>query len=732
MTAGVLDGIHVIDCAEGLAGSVAALMLAEVGAEVVKVEPPGGNALRGTARFAAWNRSKKSIALDIAESDRSTFDGLLAKADILIHDWPSEAAEEAGLDTSSLARRAPHLITSWIRGLPDGMAEGPLPTDDDLVTAAMGVMSEQAALFRDGPTYLRFPLGSWCAAWLAVTGIAARLFCLRKGGAAGAVDTSLLQGAFVPLMMLWRTASTPTETFDARIAKTNLPSIFECGDGVWLHIMANADDTPLMKRCLEEMGPAAVAKANAGYPPHHRYHNWGANVAAFRSHSSAVWLEALWASDIPAQRVGTMGELYGDAQALANGYVVEVDDPDLGRVRQPGPPITITPPARIRGPSPRLDADRDEVLRGSMPVRRVVSGTAKPLLNGITVVDFGNYAAGPLATMLLADLGATVIKVEAITGDPMRSNESAFLACQRGKRSLALDLRNPDAKQIVSRLVERADIVHHNMRMPAATRLGLDYDRLRAIKPDLIYGHVSAYGPQGERRDWPGYDQLFQASTGWEKASAGEGNPPTWLRFGMMDHLCATASAYTLILALIRRQMTGEGSAVAASLLGTSIMTMSEVAMRADGSLTAGALPLNSDQSGVSPGRRIVRCRDGWIAVVGEDAAVEGVADESCETALAMLNARPSVRAVRARDDASRAFLNDEVNNTLGLVARYRHPVYGDLRHPGAFWTMSDVALRLDRAPPTIGQHSIELLDELGFSTEEIETFIAQKLVRAA
>jgi crotonobetainyl-CoA:carnitine CoA-transferase CaiB-like acyl-CoA transferase len=336
--------------------------------------------------------------------------------------------------------------------------------------------------------------------------------------------------------------------------------------------------------------------------------------------------------------------------------------------------------------------------------------------------------------MLLADLGATVIKVEALTGDPMRANESAFLACQRGKRSLALDLRNPDSRLIVARLVERADIVHHNMRLPAAARLGLDYDTLRGVKPDLIYGHVSAYGPKGERRDWPGYDQLFQSSTGWERESAGAGNPPTWLRFGMMDHLCAMGSAYALLLALIRRQATGEGSFVASSLLGASLMTMSEIVMRADGSLTPFHRPLNRDQTGVSPGRRILRCRDGWIALVGPDEnakEIEQLAGESCDAAISALKAR-GFQAVRAREDFSQPFLTDPANLALGLVARYTNPTYGELRHPGAFWSLTDAPLKLERAPPVIGQHSEEVLGEFGFSAAEIDGFLTTRLVRAA
>ena len=722
MTVSPIADLRVIDCASGLAGSVAALMLAEAGAEVVKVEPPGGDPKRGSAAFAAWNRSKRSIAIDPVR-DAGLFDQLLAGADVLIHDDSLPVPDLPG---------HPHLVSCRISGVPAGLPGDDFPVDDFLVMAASGALSEQPALSRDGPAFVRMPLGSWCAAWLATIGITARIAHVQRGGAPGPVDTSLLQGMLVPLMMLWRHAQTPTPGFSGRIDKRVLPAIFECGDGVWIHIMKNADGTPLMKRLLDEMGPAEVAKANREWPSHFRYTNWGANVRAFKSRSSAEWLADLWASDIPAQPALPRGALYADAQAAANAYVVEVDDPDLGPVRQPGFPVTMDPPGGVKSPAPRLDQDRDAVLAAPPRERRATAAPiGAPLLAGVRVLDFGNYLAGPLSTMMLADLGADVIKVEPLMGDPMRSNESAFLGCQRGKRSLALDLAHPGARAVIARLVAGADIVHHNLRLPSARRFGLDYEDLKAVKPDLVFGHVSAYGPAGERRYWPGYDQMFQSSAGWEVANAGEGNRPVWLRFGMMDHMCAMSLAYGMLLALIRRDRTGEGSQVAASLLGTSMVTMGDLAMRPDGTLTADSETIDHEQLGVSPGRRLARCADGWIAMTGPDGgapAAEELTPLSCRDALARLHA-VGFAAVAVEERGGQAFLFDINHVARGLVAHYPHAVYGELRHPGAFWTMPDTPLALDRAPPTLGQHGREILDEIGFSLEEVSRLLGDGVI---
>lgn len=710
--------IRVIDCAQGLSGSVAAAMLAQGGADAIKVEPRGGDPARDTVVYSAWNRGKRSIALDL-EHDHDDLAALLSGAEVLIH--------EPGFPEEVLAK-APHLITCCVHPLPKLLGQAGLPADDFLIMAATGLIAEQPATNREGPAFVQLPFGSWCAAWLAAIGLAARLVDVQRGGAPGPADTSVMQGLLVPAMMLWRELERGGEALDARIDKRVLPAIFECADGVWLHIMKNADDTPLMKQLLGEMGEAGVAAANAEWPPHFRYTNWGANVRAFRSRSSAEWLEDLFAADIPVQPALSLGHLYADAQAAANGYVATVDHPVIGTICQPGTPITMHPPMQAGAPVPPLDADRIEALRPRVPAFPAARspGSDRPLLDGVRVVDFGNYLAGPLSTMLLADLGATVIKVEGLKGDPMRANGSAFLGCQRGKRSLSLDPARPEARPVIERLVRGADIVHHNIRLPTARRLGLAYEDLQAIRPDIVFGHVSAYGPEGERRFWPGYDQLFQASAGWELAHAGEGNRPAWLRFGMMDHMCAASLAYGLLAAFFRRDATGDGAQVAASLLGTSIWTMADVALRADGTLTAGPASLNTDQTGPSPGRRLEQCADGWIALYGPDAAApRSGALAAVPVAQALEQLRAAGFAVVAVPEAgSKAFLNDPLNQRLGLVASYDHADFGQIRHPGAFWNLGGRPVRLDRAPPAMGQHSREILSELDFTNAEIDALV--------
>lgn len=749
--AGILSDIRVLELGSGIAAPLASMLLAEAGAEVVKVEPPGGDPTRERPGFSVWNRSKQSVVLDLANlDDQASLQTLLRGADVLVHDLPAAAARARGWDPASLAARHPALVVCGVPPYPAGHPDQDREGGDSRVLARLGLMDEQQG-HRPGPIFVRIPLGSFCGAWLAAAGVVARLIARGRTGHAGSASTSLLQGALVPMTMHWARAGEPSPGFATGLPKAGVPTLFECKDGVWLHLMRPPENSPLMRRELEAIGEARVAELDAAGPQMPLAPHFGANIEAFLKHDSAVWLEDLWANDVPVQPAVSLGEIYFDEQAISNDYVVTVEDPELGKVRQPGHAYTTEPPARIKGPAPRLGAQTTAIL-GKRRVRKRFEPSGDPTaapLAGMRVLDLGNFLAGPLAPMLLSDLGADVIKLEATTGDMMRPTARVFDGCQRGKRGIALDLKNAKARPILEKLVAASDVVHHNLRMPAALRLGLGYDDLRAIRPDLVYCHVSSYGPRGPRKDWPGFDQLFQAQSGWEYEGAGSGNPPMWHRFGMMDHQCALASLFATLLGVRERDRTGEGQFVSASLLGASILSVSETVVLPDGSL-APFERLDADQMGVSESHRLFACRDGWILVEAPDSAaivgalgvdtassqtsdVEGgrvaaieraFAARSADDALAALG-RVKIPAEPVRLDQLNSFLESEENRELGLSVRYPHASYGWTEQIGSLWQMAPARLAIERAAPALGQHSREILAEIGLAEGEIEALIA-------
>ncbi len=738
----MLSGLRVVDLSTTMAGALATLVLAESGADVVMVEPPGGSAQRDVPGFRTWGRSKRSVELDLGSAPgRQRLDELLSGADVLVHGYGPQQAASLGLDDPSLRLRHPSLVVASVLAWPMNHALADAPVDDLLMLARLGVLDEQIGARGESPIYVRFPLGSHSSAWLAVIGVLARLIDRLSSGQGGAAHTSLAQGALVPMMMHWRACETPSPSMRIGMPKNAMrASLFECGDGRWIHIMPPPPDTtPLMQAVFAEMGPAAVAAENAAHAGLgiDTWSNWGAIVAAFRRRPVEAWLEHLWANDIPAQEAVGLGEVFSDEQAKVNRYVVEIDDPQVGPISAAGLPLTLDPPMRVRWAVDAMAAD--DAMQWSRPAwpRAVPTGSAGDLpLAGLRVLDLGNFLAGPLGPMLMADLGATVIKLEPASGDPMRHVEWAFAGCQRGKRAVALDLKSPASRPALDALVGWADVVHHNLRLSAARRLGLDAAAVAAHNPNAVFCHVSSYGPEGPRAGWPGYDQMFQASCGWEVMGAGEGNPPMWHRFGFMDHLCAMSSVAATLIAVLSQRRGEPVVSVAASLLGAGVLTNAESYRCRDGTLAPVAM-LDAAQTMTAIGRRIVQASDGWVAISSDDSAavldnLGATSDDVDAKAAAM-----TVDSLTAMFDSAGlacskvfqgqdvGFFADEDHIAAGLVASYDHAEYGELHQPGAFWYFGDRQLSLDRAHPVLGQHTAEVLAEIGIDAQQIDELLA-------
>ena len=378
-----------------------------------------------------------------------------------------------------------------------------------------------------------------------------------------------------------------------------------------------------------------------------------------------------------------------------------------------------------------------------LPQRGKGQGEGGPL-EGVKVVDLTSYIAGSYGAMMLADLGADVVKVEAIEGDSFREL-SGFYGWNRGKRSLAVNLKEPDGRAIVHRLAQHADVVMENMRPGVVERLGVDYETLRAINPRLIYSTVTAFGSDGPYKDRPGFDPLLQAMGGLMTLQ-GFGEAPQYLRIAPTDYYCAALACQAILAALFVRERTGRGQRVQTSLLQAVLALQSGLVVD---------YPGHEVVYRNTPTYRLYQAGDGesfflavgnqsfWVKlckVVGrEDLAQDPrfgswvARRDHAEALMPLLESafasRPAAEWVRILTDndipaaltqSLQQFMRDPAVLHHKMVVQYDHPELGPLSLMGQPLRFSDTQAPDAGPPPTLGQHTAQVLRQAGYADHEI------------
>ncbi|MFB2599982.1 CaiB/BaiF CoA transferase family protein [Herbiconiux sp. P17] len=396
------------------------------------------------------------------------------------------------------------------------------------------------------------------------------------------------------------------------------------------------------------------------------------------------------------------------------------------------------------------------------------SAEAPEVLSGIRVLDCSIAMAGPFAAQRLGDLGADVIKVEPTAGEWQRHAAAggatgnrinvSFLSLNRNKRSIAVDLKSPEGKEILYDLVKSSDVFLQNYRPGVAARLGVDYETLRAINPSIVYVSISGYGEDGPYRNRPGQDLLLQAMSGAMLSSGSAGHPPTPAGQYLVDAITASTAFEGVLAALFHRERTGQGQLVSVNMLDAiTTLQMQELSVYTVGKVaqTRGQQPHAHVYIRAPYGT--FSTSDGFIVlampelhtlgeVIGEpsflgmDTETDSWAhrDEIFAKTADRLVTDTSAHWLEALGAAGiwagpvydyQDLVDDEQIAHNGTFIEYEHPTEGLIKTPGFPYKLSETPARIDRGAPLTGEHTREILGELGLDAARVDRLLDSGVV---
>jgi crotonobetainyl-CoA:carnitine CoA-transferase CaiB-like acyl-CoA transferase len=762
MPGGPLDALAdlvVLDLSDSIAGSYCTKLLADAGASVVKAEPPAGHPLRAWstsasvgsdgdpdgALFRYLATGQGSVVADIWEpADRDRVLELAAASDVVV-----ESFAPGFLDAHDLGLRELHSVNPSLTVVsiaPFGL-DGPRSGEargDFLLQALSGSLYNHGSYDRR-PLMVGGGLGEWIAGAYAAAGALAARAGTALTGRGQRVDVSTLECLAVTFVSYPSVQASVPGGVRRRTTYDMVPGVEPCQDGFvglttltaqqWHSFLAMIDRSDLGEdRTLDH--PRGRAK---------RRDELLAAIHAWTGERTVTEIvERAATFRVPAAPV-LSGATVADLDHLAARDLF--DENPLGGFPHPRPPFrsSATPPRPV-APAPRLgDHDAAPPGRGRSPQGTASRRGDAPLpLEGIRVLDFTGFWAGPCATQYLATLGADVIKVESIQRpDAIRFSATApttdqwyeqgflFLSANLNKRGITLNVADPRGRDLALALVARSDVVVENFSPRVMEKFDLTYEQLRAAREDVISIRMPGWGLEGPWRDRPGFATTMEQAAGMAWVTGYEGGLP--MAPGLCDPLAGIHAAFAILAALEQRSTTGRGQQIELSMIDLAVNVAAEQViehavyghlMTRDGNHGPRAAP-----QGVYP------CvgRDEWVALaVSTDA--EWVALRSALGHPAWAD-DPSLARAEGRHAELRgsnvpaepvvpawSIDQDEQMEARGFWEEVDHPVVGTHRYPGWPMKLSDGPGQWYRSPaPLLGQHTAEVLGkELGMTPEEL------------
>ncbi|MDP6453381.1 MAG: CoA transferase [SAR202 cluster bacterium] len=770
-TRSALDGICVIDLTTGIAGALATMFLCDNGARVVRLIGNDESTLRPEPGFALWDRGKETVVLDMNDVD--SVRKISLAADIIIEDIPPGFEKEVIFREA--AKVNPRLIRCTISAYGNA---GPLmdePADHDLVMARTGILASQPSL-RGGPIHVMHPAASVGAGLLAALGATAALLHRERTGAAQRVETSLMAGALLYAPKAIGDNLQPRAMRMSPAGGGPFYSVFECADGEWIQL--GCIHSGFVDLAASVMGIAHLMTdpefGDGRYPASEEARAKLFNIVAdaMRTKPSSEWMRIFEEADVPYAPAQTTEQAMDDPQIRHNEMVIELDDPLLGKTSLPGLPITFSQtPGRVRGPRTSTAIEATEWLAENPSQSDAQSmdagdNASELPLHNIQVLETANVIAGPIAGRLLADLGADVVKLESLYGDISRpAGWAGFVFYNANKRSISVDTRTEQGRDVAQRIAAQSDVLLANMRPGATERMGLSSEKLNDLNPDLIETHVTAYGWTGPYAHRPGVDPLAQAITGLQRAQGGEGMPPMFLgRLAPCDYTGGAMTALGAVLALIARARTGIAQKVNTNLLNGGIIMNVDGFMRAEGKPPR--VLTDSQHFGLRAQRRLYQTSDGWIYIAADGEEQMVSLFQAIDATALFADSRFGTEEARASNDAAlagclaeifsgmrtqdahqklqqsdvpsapvvedyeTAFYTDPQAVENGHVSQIEHPTIGTLKLAVNLVTFNRAKREARRATPLLGQQTEEILSEIGYSPDDIQSMYQSEVVK--
>ncbi len=601
-----LSDLRVLELSSGVAAEYCGKLLGDFGARVIKVEPPGsgsqtramgpfaagGQAPESSGLFAYLNTNKQSVVLDPATpAGLKALRDLIGTVDVVIDDHPKGYLEDLGIGPATCASEHPALIVCSIT--PFGYEAPPamqIARSANVLHSSWGYHSPCHADAAKPPlTGVGRFLADYESGLSAALATAAGLYGRESSGRGQFIDVSqqASMASLVDYVLGQMVAGTMEVSARRQAYDLGGPAtFFQCRDGYVYVWMSEPGHWNGMWTLMGE--PAWMRE----YPERWlELHLTPERIDRCRA-EIASWMKEQDKSDVAsrAQKLGvplvpvnTMEDVFQSSQMQFRKFFTQIEHPTLGKLHYPTVPYRLSEtPARIDQPAPLLGQHTDQVLREvseriaaraitrPSPTPRAESAQREGPLKGVRVLEVTKIWAGPYTGKLLTFLGAEVIRVESYDsldatrafGNKDVNDAPGFQAINPGKYSVQLSMKSPEGRRLVQELAKVSDIFIENLRPGAAQRMGLGYEALRAIKPEIIAVSMSMHGNEGPLSYQSGYAPCFSSLAGICHMAGYEGGPPVLLNQRYGDSSYGTAAAYAAVVALFHRRRTGKGQFV--------------------------------------------------------------------------------------------------------------------------------------------------------------------------